>query len=92
MDKKDGEEGLTQEGVKRQVGMEIVDKLQMDEVSWRQKARERWIKEGSKNTKFFHFLAIYRRRHNYVEELKIEERSIQVNESLGEELKPVIRS
>lgn len=35
MDKKDGEEGLTQEGVKRQIGMEIVDKLQMDEVSWR---------------------------------------------------------
>ena len=43
----------------------------MDEISWRQKSRALWLREGDKNTKFFHRLANSNRRQNSISTLLI---------------------
>lgn len=42
------------------------------EISWRQKSRCLWLKEGDKNTKFFQRMANSHRRGNSIDKLKIE--------------------
>eukprot|EP00253_Pinus_taeda_P028234 PITA_28234 len=37
-----------------------------EEIYWRQKSRVRWLKEGERNTKFFHRTTIQRRMHNNI--------------------------
>jgi hypothetical protein len=57
---------------------EVVRELErctlMEEVSWRQKSRVMWIKEGDKCTKFFHSIANSNRRHNTIDSLMIGDR------------------
>jgi hypothetical protein len=55
---------------------EIVSELErftlMEEVSWRQKSRILWLKEGDKCTKFFHTMANSNRRRNSIDSLLID--------------------
>lgn len=44
--------------------------LDQEELFWIQKSRNSWLKEGDKNTKFFHLSTIVRRRRNKIEGLK----------------------
>ncbi|KAK6232391.1 hypothetical protein SCA6_002464 [Theobroma cacao] len=41
-----------------------------DEVEWRQKSRCKWVQEGDHNTRYFHAIALTRRKTNFVEKIK----------------------
>nr|CAN70867.1 hypothetical protein VITISV_027610 [Vitis vinifera] len=43
----------------------------LEEISWRQKSREVWLKEGDRNTGYFHKMVNAHRRRNNVDRIKI---------------------
>ena len=43
----------------------------MEEMSWRQKSREIWLKDGDRNTGFFHKMAKANRRGNQITKMRI---------------------
>ncbi|RVW31016.1 LINE-1 retrotransposable element ORF2 protein [Vitis vinifera] len=43
----------------------------MEEVHWRQKSRELWLKEGDRNTSYFHRMANAHRRNNSLDRIMI---------------------
>ena len=58
----------------------------MEEISWRQKSREIWLKEGDKNTGFFHRMANAHRRRNCLNNICINGRKLVKEEDIKEGL------
>ena len=74
LDAKEGEYGLSEMdiGERAVLRSQIQNLLSLEEVSWRQKSRMLCIKEGDKNTKFFHKVANSRRRYNQISMLEVD--------------------
>ena len=48
-----------------------------EEISWRQKSRETWLKEGDRDTGFFHRTANAHRRRNCINSISINGRKLE---------------
>ena len=57
-----------------------------EEISWRQKSRETWLKERDRNTGFFHRTANTHRRRNYIKSISINGRKIEKEEEIKDGL------
>lgn len=52
---------------KAQLLIKYEELLKKEVISWRQKSRALWLKEGDKNTKFFNKMANAHRRYNNID-------------------------
>eukprot|EP00253_Pinus_taeda_P031182 PITA_31182 len=50
-----------------------------EEIFWRQRSRIQWLKEGERNTKFFHRSTIANRAHNRISSIKNEEGELLIS-------------
>ena len=61
--------------------------LTREEDMWRQKSREVWLKEGDRNTKFFHTSTINKRRINKIDRIKNDQGAwLEDRDSIGSEI------
>lgn len=65
----------------------LEDVLNREENLWRQKSRETWLKDGDKNTKFFHASTMHKRKINKIEKTKNDNSEcLSSREAIGNEL------
>lgn len=65
--------------------LEYEELIKKEELSWRQRSRVLWPKEGDKKTKFFHKMANSHKRYNNIDQLMIQrEVSQEPNKIEGE--------
>jgi hypothetical protein len=69
---------------KRLLTSNLEASLLQEEISWKQKSRVRWLKEGDKCTKFFHQVASANRRNNSIETLIVNGSSTSNPDSISE--------
>ena len=68
-------DGYTDELMARELQLktQLDDRSKQEEILWWQKSRVSWLKEGERNTKFFHRTTIQRRMHNSIIAIKTQE-------------------
>jgi hypothetical protein len=73
LDRLEEQRGLASEEKvrKSEVIRDMENATLQEEISWRQKSRVLWLKEGDKCTKFFHRIANLNRRSNAIESLSV---------------------
>ena len=57
---------------KERICLEIERTALLEEISWRQKSRVLWLREGDSNMKFFHQMANSNRKNNSIGSLNID--------------------
>eukprot|EP00253_Pinus_taeda_P018354 PITA_18354 len=57
----------------RHIHNQLEERRKQEEIYWRKKSRVRWLKEGERNTKFFHRTTVQRRMHNKIPFIQNEE-------------------
>ena len=60
--------------------------VDLEEISWRQKSIEIWLKEGDRNTGFFHRMANSHRRRNSISSIRINGRNLVKEDEVKEGL------
>ncbi|RVX06412.1 hypothetical protein CK203_023562 [Vitis vinifera] len=58
--------------------------VDLEETHWRQASRELWLKEGGRNTGYFHRMASAHRRANYMDRIKINGVSLSRDQEVRE--------
>ncbi|XP_059436514.1 uncharacterized protein LOC132169501 [Corylus avellana] len=66
-------EGTARRGEIKRLQTELGDLLAQADVTWRQRAKMHWLKNGDKNTRFFHECVKQRRRKNIISQIDDEE-------------------
>ncbi|XP_074297889.1 uncharacterized protein LOC141628680 [Silene latifolia] len=64
---------------RRKLVAEVAELSRQEELYWRQRSRALWLKDGDRNTKFFHTCASERKRKNYIGKL-IDDNGVERNE------------
>ena len=72
-DRMECERSLTEEELacKKETKEGYAKWVDLEETHWRQASRELWLKEGDRNTSYFHRMASAHRRANYMDRIKI---------------------
>ena len=69
----EGERSLTDEELacKKEAKEGYAKWVELEETHWRQASRELWLKEGDRNTGYFHRMTSAHRRANFMDRIKI---------------------
>ena len=72
-DQVEGERGLTEEELsrKKEVKDDYAKWVKLEEIHWRQLSMELWLREGDRNTGYFHRMANAHRKRQTMEKIKI---------------------
>jgi ribonuclease HI/exonuclease III len=68
--------GVPNIGEVRAIQKNIQDCMEVEDLKWRQRAKETWLAQGDKNSKYFHACASQRRRANKIVAITDEEGSL----------------
>lgn len=86
LDDKEGSMGITEaeRGRRQELKKTLAKIISVDEAAWQQKSREKWLKNGDRNSKYFHAFASYRRSCNYIPELWFGDSRVRGNSDMRE--------
>jgi hypothetical protein len=54
----------------KELRQEIHNLLEQEEIKWKQRAKEEWLRGGDRNTKYFHACANHRQRKNRIDHIE----------------------
>ncbi|XP_019242211.1 PREDICTED: uncharacterized protein LOC109222297 [Nicotiana attenuata] len=57
--------------------IEFEENVRKEEIAWRQRSRALWLKEGDRNTKFFHRTANSHKRYNNIDKLLVNGETVE---------------
>ncbi|XP_074287942.1 uncharacterized protein LOC141613105 [Silene latifolia] len=68
-----GNRGTGEVNRRKKLVAEVADLMRQEEMYWRQRSRALWLKDGDRNTRFFHTCASERKRKNWIGSLRDDE-------------------